>query len=44
MLATPEDEVVGTMSFACLTDAVAIAMGQWSAQHRAFIVKTFFKW
>jgi hypothetical protein len=41
MLAIPEDEMLGTMSFAGLTDAVAVEMGQWSAQHRAFIVETF---
>jgi hypothetical protein len=44
MLASPEDEMVGTMSFACLTDAVAVAMEQWSSgtwQHRAFTVEKF---
>jgi hypothetical protein len=40
----PEDDMVGTMSFASLTDAVAVAMEQWSAQHCAFIIETFFKW
>jgi hypothetical protein len=43
MLVTPEDEMVGTMSFASLTDAAGVAMDQWSAQHFAFIVETFFK-
>jgi hypothetical protein len=41
MLATPEDEKVGTLSFASLTDAIAIvavAMEQWSVQHHAFDV------
>jgi hypothetical protein len=42
MLVTPEDEMVGTMSFASLTDAVAVAMEQWSTQYREFIVDTFF--
>jgi hypothetical protein len=42
MLAIPEDEIVGTMSFASLTDAAAVATELWSAQHRAFIVETFF--
>jgi hypothetical protein len=32
MLATPEDEMAGTMSFANLIDAVAVATEQWSAQ------------
>jgi hypothetical protein len=32
---------VATMSFARLTDAVAVATEQWSARHRAFIVETF---
>jgi hypothetical protein len=41
MLATPEDEMTGTMSFASLTDAVAAAMEQWNTQHRAYIVETF---
>jgi hypothetical protein len=40
MLATPEDEMVGTMLFAILTD-VTVAMGQWSARHLAFIVEMF---
>jgi hypothetical protein len=39
MLATPEVEMAGTMSFASLTDAVAVAMKQWSAQRRAFVVE-----
>jgi hypothetical protein len=38
MLATPEDEMTGTMSFARLTAAVAVDMEQWSAQNRMFIV------
>jgi hypothetical protein len=41
MLATPEDEMAGTMAFASLTDAGTVAMGQWSAQHGAFIVEAF---
>jgi hypothetical protein len=43
MLATPEDEMEGTMSFTSLTDAAAVAMKQSSAQHCAFIIETFFK-
>lgn len=43
MLAPSEDEVVGTMSLASLTDAVAVAREQWGAQHRVFNVETFFK-
>jgi hypothetical protein len=42
MLASPESEMAGTMSFASLADAVAVAMKQWSAQRLAFIIKTFF--
>jgi hypothetical protein len=42
VLAIPEDEMAGTLSFASLPDAVAVAMEQWSVQHRAFIVETFF--
>jgi hypothetical protein len=42
MLATPEDEMVGTMSFHSLTDAVAVAMEHRSAQHGAFNVEEFF--
>jgi hypothetical protein len=34
--------MAGTMSFAGWTDAVAVALEQWRAQHRAFIVETFF--
>jgi hypothetical protein len=41
MLATPADEMAGTMSLSSVTDAVALEA--WSAQHRAFIVETFFK-
>jgi hypothetical protein len=41
MFATPEDEMAEIISFASLTDAVAVAMEQWSAQHHAYIVKTF---
>jgi hypothetical protein len=41
-LAAFEDDMVGTMSFTSLTDAVAVAMEQWSAQHRVFNVETFF--
>jgi hypothetical protein len=33
MLATPEDEMTGTMSTASLSDVTAIAMEQWHAQH-----------
>jgi hypothetical protein len=42
MLGTAEDEMAGAMSFASLTDAVAVAMEQWSAQHHAFIAEIFF--
>jgi hypothetical protein len=42
MLATPEDVMVGTMLFASLTNAVTVAMEQWSEQHHAFTVKMFF--
>jgi hypothetical protein len=38
----PEDEMAGTMSFASLTDAIAVAMEQLSVQNRAFIVEKFF--
>jgi hypothetical protein len=31
------------MPFANLTDSFAVAMDQWSTQHYAFIVETFFK-
>jgi hypothetical protein len=37
MLATPEDKMAGTMSFASLTDAVAVAMKQWSARARNIV-------
>jgi hypothetical protein len=43
MLATPEELMAGAMSFASLTDAVAVVMEQWSAQHRAFISEKFFE-
>jgi hypothetical protein len=43
MLANCEDDMAGTMSFASLTDAAAVAMEQSSAQHCEFIVDTFFK-
>jgi hypothetical protein len=43
MLATPEDVMVGTMSFASLTDAVAVAVELWTVQHCVFIVETIFK-
>jgi hypothetical protein len=36
MLAPSEDEMAGIMSH-------AVAMEQWSSQHRAFIVETFLK-
>jgi hypothetical protein len=39
MFAASEDEMAGAISFASLTDAIAVAMKQWSAQHRAFIVE-----
>jgi hypothetical protein len=42
-LATPEDEMAGTMSFASLTYAIAVALEQWSTKHHAFIVETFLK-
>jgi hypothetical protein len=32
-----------TMSFASLTDAIALTMVQWNAQHHEFIFKHFFK-
>jgi hypothetical protein len=34
--------MAGTMSFVSLTDAIAVAMEQWSAQHCVFTVETFF--
>jgi hypothetical protein len=40
MLATPEEEMAGTMSLVSLTDNVAIALEQRSAQLRTFIVET----
>jgi hypothetical protein len=43
MLATSEDEMMGTMSFASLTDAGLVGTEQRSTQHLAFIVETFFK-
>jgi hypothetical protein len=43
MLATPEDEMAETMSFASLTDAVAVAMEQWSTRRHAYIVVTVVK-
>jgi hypothetical protein len=43
MLATPKDEIMGTMSFASLTAAVLVGMEQWSTQHLAFIVEMFVK-
>jgi hypothetical protein len=43
MLATPEDEMEGIMSFASLSHSVGVAAGQWSAQRRAVIVEMFFK-
>jgi hypothetical protein len=39
MLAAPED----SLARARLIDAVAVAMEQWSTQHRAFVVKIFLK-
>jgi hypothetical protein len=39
MLAAPEDEMAGTISFASLTDAAAIDMEERGAQHREFIVE-----
>jgi hypothetical protein len=42
MLATPEDEMMGPMSFASVTDTIAVAMAQWSVQHCAFIIETVF--
>jgi hypothetical protein len=41
-VSNPEDEMAGPMSFASLTDAVAVAMEQSSVQNRAFIVEKFF--
>jgi hypothetical protein len=43
MLETPEHEIAGIISFASLTDVVAVAMDQLSAQHHAFIVEIFLK-
>jgi hypothetical protein len=43
MLATSEDEMAGTKSFASLTDATAVAMEQWRAHHHVFIVENFLK-
>jgi hypothetical protein len=37
MLATPGEEMAGAMSFASLTDVVAVTMEQRRAQRRAFI-------
>jgi hypothetical protein len=37
MLATPEDVMAGTMSFASVTGAVSVAMEQRRAQIHAFI-------
>jgi hypothetical protein len=42
-VATPEEEIAVTMSFPSLTDAFAVAMEQWGAQHCVFISETFFK-
>jgi hypothetical protein len=42
MLATPEDNMAGTMSCASLTDVIKVATEQWSAQNGAFIVKKVF--
>jgi hypothetical protein len=42
MLATPDDEMAGTIPFASLNDDVSVVMEQGSAQHRAFIVDVFF--
>jgi hypothetical protein len=41
MLATSDDATAATISFASSTDAVAVAMEQWSRQLRAFIAETF---
>jgi hypothetical protein len=41
MLVTPEVGMAVIMSFASLTDAVAVAMEKWSAQHHAFVAVTF---
>lgn len=43
MLATPEDKMAGTMSFASLTFAVVVPLEQWNTQHHAFVVETFLK-
>jgi hypothetical protein len=42
-LATPEDFIAEAISFASLTDAIAVAMEQWSAQRSEFIVEIFLK-
>jgi hypothetical protein len=42
MLATPENEMLGTMSRAILTDVIQVAMEQWSAQHCVILMKRFY--
>jgi hypothetical protein len=42
MLATPADDMARTMSFASLTDATAVAMEQWRAEHLV-LLKHFLK-
>jgi hypothetical protein len=42
MLAAPEDEMAGAMSFAGLITAVAVTMEQWGARKLALIVERFF--
>jgi hypothetical protein len=41
-VATPEDEMVGTMPSASLTDAVAVDMEKLRVQHCVFIPETYF--
>jgi hypothetical protein len=40
---TSRDEMTGTILIATLTDDAAVAMEQWSMQHHAYIVETYFK-
>jgi hypothetical protein len=35
--------MAGTMLYVSLTAVIAVALKQWSTQHRAFITETFFK-
>jgi methyl coenzyme M reductase subunit C len=42
MLATPEDEMAGTMSFASVTDAVAVAMDSGARNIVHLLLTSFF--